>query len=432
LDITNDLTLEAWIWIDDTSGAATLDSPVVAKYVGDGANQRAYLLAIDGSTVAPYFYISTNGSFAGSVTLQVEAAGALALDQWYHVAAVLDAGNSMTVYTNGVVATNIMTGVPEEIHSSSAAVWIGQYHGVWDTTQFKGRIDEVAVYNRALSASEIEAHYTNGVFGSAGDYPEAVLDDGPVAYWRMEETSKFVSAWAVNAAGNSALNGNYIQFDPTQYEDAGPRSPGFAGFDKGNEAPYFWTDFDSALNGDDGNYIAVSDNSALDITADLTLEAWIKLEQVKDTFLSHGILGKYGTSWGDERAYVLGVGTATTNLLFIVSTNGLYNADYRIDTGPLVTNQWYHIAAVLDAGDSMRIYTNGVEAAAKTAAVPGTVFDSRSPLWFGTIDNKADGNQFYGIIDEVAVYDKALSESRIQAHYRAANVGNSGSVFIVR
>jgi len=283
-------------------------------------------------------------------------------------------------------------------------------------------------------SADILAHYNAGASGSPGDYPAAVLASDPVAYWRMEEMSTNVSAWAVNAVDRGALPGNYARFVSGQHANAGPRSPTFEGFDEANKAPYFQTDTGAAPY--DQNYIAVSDDNSLNITGDLTLEAWIKIEQVNTNFTSHGVLAKYGTgpNWGDERAYMLGVDTATTGLWFFVSTDGTYDANNRIDIAPLALNEWRHVVAVFDAGSAMRIYTNGVEAASKTTGVPATgIFQSKSPLWIGTFANDADGNQFYGIIDEVAVYNKALSAPDVLRHYRAGVLGRpAGTVFMLR
>ena len=427
-DITNELTLEAWIWVDDTSGASTLDSPVIAKYFGDGADDRSYLLAIDGATVEPAFFVSPDGTFGAGVNLQAD--GALTLDQWYHLAAVFKADDSMRIYTNGALAAELTTGVPDGIFESSADVWIGQYHAVWDRTQFNGRIDEVAVYNRALSGAEIEAHYNAGASGSPGDYPAAVLADDPVAYWRMEDMSKLVNAWAVNATGDDALNGNYIQFDASEHENAGPRSPGFAGFEDANEAPHFTTDFSSSAS--DSNYVAVSDSTALDITNELTLEAWVNIEGVNSSPPGDlGIVGKYVTG-GDRRAYLLGLRSSTSNVFFIVSSNGEYAGSSRIDTpAPLAVGQWHHLVGVFEPG-SMTIYTNGVLATNTTDGVPTEIYNSSSPLWIGMFGTVKNEYQFKGLIDEVAVYDKALSAIDIDRHYRAAFANVSGTLFLLR
>jgi hypothetical protein len=71
---------------------------------------------------------------------------------WYHIAGVKD-GSSMTLYVNGVVSTSRSVDNPKT--PGNAPVEIGQtafVSGIFD-------IDEVRIYNRALSASEIAAIY---------------------------------------------------------------------------------------------------------------------------------------------------------------------------------------------------------------------------------------------------------------------------------
>src|SRR4030065_27413 len=82
-------------------------------------------------------------------------------------------------------------------------------------------------------------------------------------------------------------------------------------------------------------------------------------------------------------------------------------------------NGWQDVVAVRDANASaIRLYVNGVQDAANTAAVYSSGFDSATvPL---NIGNMAGGYPFQGLVDEVALYNRALTNAEIRSHYYLA------------
>ena len=79
-------------------------------------------------------------------------------------------------------------------------------------------------------------------------------------------------------------------------------------------------------------------------------------------------------------------------------------------------NTWSHLACTFD-GSTMRMYLNGVEIASKPQSGNATV--STGALHIG--GNSAWGEFFNGGIDEVRIYNRALSRTEIQADMQAAN-----------
>jgi hypothetical protein len=77
------------------------------------------------------------------------------LNTWYHVAGVYNASaRTLDIYVNGVLDNGVLTGtVPSSQYNPSLNVNIGRRSGGF---YFNGIIDEVRVYNRALSAAEIQ------------------------------------------------------------------------------------------------------------------------------------------------------------------------------------------------------------------------------------------------------------------------------------
>jgi hydrogenase maturation factor HypE len=88
----------------------------------------------------------------GGVDQSASATASLALNTWTHLAATYD-GTTVRLFVNGVQAgTRAVSG---SLAASTGALRIGG-NAVWGE-YFSGRIDEVRIYNRALSAAEIQA-----------------------------------------------------------------------------------------------------------------------------------------------------------------------------------------------------------------------------------------------------------------------------------
>jgi hypothetical protein len=85
------------------------------------------------------------------------------LNTWHHVAAVGD-GTNIRIYTNGVPATLTPGGTATASYGSSGSGFNIGGGGIFDTTTnwFNGQIDEVAVYHRALSLTEVRSLYSAG------------------------------------------------------------------------------------------------------------------------------------------------------------------------------------------------------------------------------------------------------------------------------
>jgi hypothetical protein len=157
LEVTGDVTLDAWVKLDDTNFAVGGDRAIFFKSDADD-RVLTYALWIEGSDVtadaAPITFAagdrSVPGSHAYSDPLAWEA------DTWYHVAGVRS-GRDIHFYRDGVPVGTDTLG-QDGIATPDAWLALGAAP-VGDTVfnPLKGALDEAGIWNRALSADEIAA-----------------------------------------------------------------------------------------------------------------------------------------------------------------------------------------------------------------------------------------------------------------------------------
>ena len=161
------------------------------------------------------------------------------------------------------------------------------------------------------------------------------------------------------------------------------------------------------------DFVAVSDSANLDnITGALTIDVWIKPADTNRM----GIVEK-----------TVGGGVNTQLLLFLegdavhfrlIKDPGVDHRTIRSDLSPPVIpiNDWTHVAATWD-GASMKLYVNGVQQL-QTLAVTGSINSGVGPTFIGKSGSNI--NHYDGLIDEVRLYNRALSASEIKANFDAS------------
>ena len=94
------------------------------------------------------------------------------------------------------------------------------------------------------------------------------------------------------------------------------------------------------------------------------------------------------------------------------SGGGTFGAGTAYVSGPTASpvNAWTHVALTYD-GTTLRLFVNGIQAATK--ATTGTIQATANPLWIG--GNSPTASTSTGLIDEVRVYNRALTQAEIQA-----------------
>jgi hypothetical protein len=152
--------------------------------------------------------------------------------------------------------------------------------------------------------------------------------------------------------------------------------------------------------------VQVADAPNLDLTSAVTLEAGVNPSTLAFTDGFGAVIAK---SAGTARNYGLFV-TSTGALHLSYFATGGANVVLQTAANLIPAGQFSHVAAVIDTGAGvMQIYCNGQLVASRATAGP-LVIDT-APLTIGLSDNFG----FQGLIDEPAVYNRALSQIEIQS-----------------
>ena len=163
LDITDQLSIEGWIY---PTAFTVRYSLILSKWDAVGVEQRSYGMGLDSTNNKVYFRVSPDGREWGVRVGTVYASSAIPLFQWTHVAGTYD-GQSMRIYVDGELSNQVAH--DQGIYSGSCDVGLGA--GVCGVGYgdfrypFKGLLDEISIYDRALTTSEIQAIYAAGSNG---------------------------------------------------------------------------------------------------------------------------------------------------------------------------------------------------------------------------------------------------------------------------
>lgn len=215
-------------------------------------------------------------------------------------------------------------------------------------------------------------------------YKAAVEAMGPLAYWRLGEAAGATTAVDEMGSFDLTKNGN-----PTFGVDG--RIPG-------NTAVEFF--------GNTADHLSTTAFTPA-LTGNVTMAAWFK----RDALVNGRFIGKGGTDFGDWGAGA----TATSQVSwFFVDTGGA--VQQLFSAGGLVAelNRWYFFVGTWD-GTFLRIYLDGVLIATSANLSAFTPIDAGDILRVG---RRFDASEPWdGIIDEPAIWDRALTEAEIKYLY---------------
>jgi hypothetical protein len=295
------------------------------------------------------------------------------LNNWIYLAVVIDKSqDKMFGYENGSLTDSTdITG----FGSVSSEINLRLSGDSYSSYPFKGFIDEVRIYNRALSADEIKTHYQAG------------LDKlGLVSYWALDENGGTL------AYDNQSTNNGTLYNSPVWQAESNCVSGSCLSFDGTND--YM-----------DTNSISLMSGATIG-----AIEAWVKINALGTPYASirNAIVGKASSP---DNAF----GFSNTENKLRLRLGNVVNLD-SIST--ISVGQWYHVVGTWDSL-GMKIYINGVLDNSNTNVV--SWYDNLNlPTVIGRIYTGSTGGSFNGLIDEVRIYNRALTADEIAQRYQAS------------
>lgn len=351
-------------WAKPTTGGYA-DGYLAGKYDG-GANNGWYIRIISG--------VWNTGITSGDIM----AGGTADMNVWQHICSVfVPAPGTAIVYKNGA-QTNSTTGQTAMADNVRSAM-IGNR---WDNLrQFKGQIDDVRIYSRALSATEIATLYRSGSkIENAGQ--NSRITNGLVGLWSFngyDYNSASTTAEVLDRSGQS-YNGDNIGAAPA----AGKVGQALS-FDGTND------------------YVNLP---TMQDTSGYTESMWIYMRASGGFLFTNDVCG---SSWRSS---------ANTATWYTRLVGGGTRDDFNLPA--LTANQWTHLVFTYDGiTDVKRIYKDGQLEATKNPTTHGAGSLGLTATTCHYLGTTSGGGIIYfnGLIDEVRVYNRALSADEVKQLY---------------
>ena len=461
----------------DLTGALSLEAFVKPTSLPAAGNVRA-IIAKTGS-----YALELNGPTLELTILQLGVnrrlqapAGTLVAGRTYHVVGTYD-GTTERLYVNGrQVASAALSGVADTTIS-------GLRIASWDGTQqfFAGTIDEAAVYNKALSASQVAAHFaasqlplgapsdltatapsssqvdlswadnagaetaqvlqrsTDAAFSAptsiqlaanAQSYSDTGLAAGTQYWYRVRAVdASDGSAWSpvatatTQAAPPPASYASVVGADaPVGWwrlgETSGTTAANQAGSGAGTYAGGYTLNQPSLLATDMVNRAVAFNGSSARVTVASTAALQLTNRISLEAWIKPTSLPSSGVFRSVlTKAESYALQFNGPRLEFTIIQNGTRRR-LQTPSGVIVAGGTYHVVGTFD-GTTQRLYVNGTQVA--SAALSGSATTNTRALVIGSWDGASEF--FAGTIDEPAVYGAVLSAAQVAAHYRAGTTG---------
>jgi len=258
----------------------------------------------------------------------------------------------------------------------------------------KGQLNNSGVSHTNDALKEASGNY---VKISNYYYPKSEIGSGLVGLWHFDEGSGTTTIDSSGKGNTGTL----------------ASSPGWVSGRFGNALSF------------NGSYVNVGSGTSLNIPGDITIEAWVNPANVTQTGYAGIFVGRgpgAGTGSEDYALVLNGESVGGSRLRFNYCTGAACNwVDYVSSaggaSGVIQAGAWTQVVVTRTIADNkLRFYKNGVPLDVITGAGAGFGQLANPKVIGADIHQGANGN-YKGSIDEVAVWNRALSDSEIQTLY---------------
>jgi len=339
LTIPEYLTISAWININGNNSDTGVSGASYRRQIV--RKEPSYLLRVQNSSTVNNLltgYINNTTAWKSC-----SSSTSLNYNTWYFVAMTYNNSDKvMKLYINGSLDKSCALTPALQISTNSNNVYIGFINSQYS---FNGTIDEVRIWNKTLSLTEIQNEMRSSL---------SIIR--PLASYRFEELGNFANDTHIWVQG---VNGPALSFDGVN------------------------------------DYVLVQDSESLNVNA-ITIETLIKQNSFENNWarlVSRPRDGAWGSS---ETPWRIGIGTASNVYSSVKATGGTSISSYWGFFVP--NNTWLHLALTYDSINGMKTWVNSIP---KIQTGGGEIDNAiTSDMFIGYMLN--------GTIDEVRIYNKAI------------------------
>ncbi len=339
-------------------------------------------------------------------------------DKWHHIVATCD-GTTAYIYVDGnqeATGAMTLTGI-----TTSDTFNIGG--GNPSTSSWDGEISNLALFDSALTSTQVSTLFNFGT-------PETAISFSPTSWWKLDNiTTGLLDS---GSASNNGTNSNPGATQTTTSVAVVPswKIPDASGTSNGVsttlpstalqqsdlqfDSPY--SNYSLSFDGT-GDYIDCTDISYFSGADRFTLSTWFKVDSSDDGSANRDIISKGTLSAGTTSFLLRKQKNSNGNKVQVAFDEGATNF---YSTTQIQNDIWYHVIIVYKGyesnnADRLNIYVDGVDVTASyTNTVPTTLVSSTQPL---RIARWASGTDFYGNIDETAIWQSALTDAQVLQVY---------------
>jgi hypothetical protein len=435
------LTTTTWsLWV--YPAPTTSNTQYAAITSGGSSSNRGMEVILSYSSVGVYGVMvqllnSAQSAWAFSPTATVASQPKINSNSWSHIAATVN-GTLLTLYVNGVAATPVTYSTP----LAWSIYQVGNIANNQAGYAYKGLMDDVRIYNRAISPNEVAAIYY------ASQRYAYVLYQQPIEaqniadlVWGTSAAAPVnVSAWiknvtvtpqtlAVSLANAGHGLSSYINFENANAIDS-----------LGMLSGPLWTGAATYSS------TAKVGTNALDLTAN-PVAGGIAIVSAQYATPTYSLSTMTWSMWvypsivtGNTQYILMASGGLSSNrgmeVIISYSSSGVYGVMAQLHNAAqsawafapsstvasqpkIISNTWSHIAVTVD-GTFITVYVNGVASLPVTYAtpLPWSIYQ------IGNTANNQSGYAYKGLIDDVRIYNRALAAVEVATLY-AANASSS-------
>lgn len=306
-------------------------------------------------------------------------------------------GQNLKMYVDGVLyGTTNQSG---SLTNNNNPMYIGCSTATSNCPQlsafYAGKIDDIGIWNRALSQQEITNMYNGVNYSDTCNAVNGSLVNGLVAYYPFCGNANDQSGNGLNGV----VNGATLTTDR---------------FGNANSAYNF--------SGTTNNITLT--NSQNIVNGSFSVSAWCTIENLSPSYFDATLIGQFNGQIANDRKWLFGYRSANTQrgisyYLFDNSGNSPTTNFATLNWNPSQSS-WYHIVWVFNSGNSIKTYINGI--LNSDVAITLTNINNSSSSLLTKIGNGIDIDvvqnlPWNGKIDDVGIWNRALTPSEVTQLY---------------